>query len=737
MLKSTFKVLFIFLLSFIAIFYNYYDLNILIALPLFTFAMFSGIKYMLFSIIGIASGSFVYYIFFNSYNCISFFLVSATIYIILFFVASLLNKRLIINYFLANLISICLTYFIYFYVNQIPLSNIALTIVLAFFISVISSYILKYYSLFFLSFQNDLSKLLLYSYILLIINSLTLYNNKYLNDIAFFLTLLLLIIFALKNSIANTLAINACYFLLLFVYKIDLGYKIFLQLCFTSFILSITKKENRSLNSLTFLACMAVGYFFHSSISLIAYIIITLSLSILILYIKKETNIPKEDFYYQTYINNKNEMVMQLNNFKNMFLTMSNNFYISKIDKMLNRANVDVFNTLCSNCEKVDYCYKNKNHILLKYLRFYLSNQIDDEKINYVKNNCLKQKAYFTLLDSFTKNSLLVSYDEEKQTKMKEIIANDFISFSKVMDNCSNLINNDHLSNQNNFYKNIKTALSNENFDILYVIDHSTQKKYCFAIALKAISKDKINKQFLKAINKILNTEMKIQKIEYATLSSNYYIITIVEEDNLEIDFAYKQSNESLNANGDSLASFTNNNCFYLIISDGMGNGLNANQESKFALNIIGSLIKSGMESKTCIDVTNDIILLKNDEDGYTTLDLLKINQKTKMAYFYKLGAFSSYIIRDSKIMEVNNFSLPLGVNKKTSIEPASIKLCHNDIIILCSDGMIDDYNTNINYILEEVKIDSPVVMCDNLFTHLIEKRENKDDATLAVVLIK
>ena len=87
--------------------------------------------------------------------------------------------------------------------------------------------------------------------------------------------------------------------------------------------------------------------------------------------------------------------------------------------------------------------------------------------------------------------------------------------------------------------------------------------------------------------------------------------------------------------------------------------------------------------------------------------------------------------------MEVNNFSLPLGVNKKTSIEPASIKLCHNDIIILCSDGMIDDYNTNINYILEEVKIDSPVVMCDNLFTHLIEKRENKDDATLAVVLIK
>ena len=91
MLKSTFKILIIFLLSFISFFYNNYDLNVLIALPLFTFAMFSGIKYMLFSIIGIASGSFVYYIFFNSYNCISFFLVSATIYIILFFVASLIS----------------------------------------------------------------------------------------------------------------------------------------------------------------------------------------------------------------------------------------------------------------------------------------------------------------------------------------------------------------------------------------------------------------------------------------------------------------------------------------------------------------------------------------------------------------------------------------------------------------------------------------------------------------------
>ncbi|MDY2889863.1 MAG: SpoIIE family protein phosphatase [Candidatus Caccosoma sp.] len=737
MLKNTFKVLIIFLLSFIAVFYSYYDLNVLIVLPLFTFAMFSGIKYMLFSLFGIASGSFVYYICFNSYNSISFFLISATIYIILFFLASLLNKRLIINYFLANLISICLTYFIYFYVNQIPLSNMSFTIVLAFFISVISSYVLKYYSLFFLSFQNDFSKLLLYSYILLAINSLILYNNKYLNYIAFFLTLLLLIIFALKNSITNTLALNACYFLLLFIYKVNLDYKIFLQLCFTSFILSITKKENRSLNSLTFLACMTIGYFINSDVSLVAYIIISLIEAVLIIYIKKENSIQKEDFYYQTYLNNKNEMILQLDNFKNMFITMSNNFYISKIDKMLNRVNTDVFNTLCSNCEKVDYCYKNKNHILLNYLRFYLSNQIDDEKINYVKNNCLKQKAYFTLLDSFTKNSLLVSYDEEKQTKMKEIIANDFISFSNVMDNCTNLINNDHLSNQNNFYKNIKNALNKEEFDVLYVIDHSTQKKYCFDIALKVISKDKINKQFLKVINEILNTEMKIQKIEYATLSSNYYIITVVEVDDITIDYAFKQSNESLNANGDTISSFSCNNHFYLLLSDGMGNGLNANQESEFAINTITSLIKSGMESKKCIDVTNDIILLKNDEDGYTTLDLLKINTKTCMAYFYKLGAVSSYLIRNNKITEINNFSLPLGVNKKTSIEPVAIKVLRNDIIILCSDGMIDDYNTNINYILEEVKIDSPIVMCDSLFTHLIEKRENKDDATLAVVLIK
>lgn len=737
MLKSTFKVFFIFLLSFIAIFYNYYDLNILIVLPLFTFAMFSGIKYLLASLFGIISGSFIYYTSFNSYHSFVYFLICASVYIVLFFLLNLFNKRLIINYFSSNIISICFTYLIYFYTNQIDLKNLLTIIILALFIVIIASYILKYYSLYLLQFQSELAKILLFSFILLVVNSLLFINNKYISYLAFFMTLLIIIIFSLKNSTINSLALNACYYLIAFFYKIDIDYTIFLQLCTISFILSITKKENRSLNSLTFLACMIITYFINNKINIIAYTAISLIQAILILYIKKENNIEKKDLYYQTYINNKNEILMQLENFKSMFLTMSNNFKISKIDKMLNRVNIDVFNTLCSHCEKVDYCYKNKNHILLNYLRYYLSNQINDEKIQYVKDNCLKQKAYFTLLDSFTKNSLLVSYDEEKQTKMKEIIANDFISFSKVMDNCYNLINNDHLSIQNNFYKNIKNTLNKEEFDVLYVIDHSLNNKYCFDIALKVASKDKINKQLLEVIDNILNTKMKICKVEYATLSSNYYIITIIEEDNLEIDFAYKQSNESLNANGDSLVSFTKNNCFYLLISDGMGNGLNANQESEFALNTIGSLIKSGMESKTCIDVTNDIILLKNDEDGYTTLDLLKINQKTKMAYFYKLGAISSYIIRGSKIIEINNFSLPLGVNKKASIEPASVKLCHNDIIILCSDGMIDDYNTNINYILEEVKIDSPVVMCDNLFTHLIEKRENKDDATLAVVLIK
>ena len=305
------------------------------------------------------------------------------------------------------------------------------------------------------------------------------------------------------------------------------------------------------------------------------------------------------------------------------------------------------------------------------------------------------------------------------------------------MEQCSITFNNDKLILANNFYKNLHHVLQNYQYDVLFINNHSTEDKYQFDIAIKDITIKEIESTLLPLIDETLQTNMRITRIDTATLSSSYFIVSISEIENIKIEYAYKQSNEDIKANGDSVASLCENKFFFFALSDGMGNGMDANEESKFTIDTVMSMLKTNMDVKTTINIANDIIQLKNDFESYTTLDLLAIDMKKKIASFYKLGAFNAYIIRNHQVTEVNNFALPLGIIDSVNPSASSYKIEKNDIIIMCSDGMIDDTNKSIISILEDIEIDSPIVICNTLFSHLIDIRQNSDDATLAVITIK
>ena len=98
---------------------------------------------------------------------------------------------------------------------------------------------------------------------------------------------------------------------------------------------------------------------------------------------------------------------------------------------------------------------------------------------------------------------------------------------------------------------------------------------------------------------------------------------------------------------------------------------------------------------------------------------------------------FLSYLqITCLAIPECTNFNEMISDGDNIYISPSSYKIQKDDIIIMCSDGMIDDTNKNIESILEDVCNDDPSTICNILFNHLIEIRQNTDDATLAVITI-
>ncbi|MBQ8206242.1 MAG: SpoIIE family protein phosphatase [Bacilli bacterium] len=737
-MKNIIKTLLVLLLSFLAIFYDKDGLNIIFSIPLLAFFMFNGMSYFLISLVGLFLGSYYTYITTDSYESFIFLLICLCIFFLIHYLWLLFNKKLIINYFASCLFSICITYLIYFISYDLFIFKDYLFIVILSIISVfLFSFLLKNFSFYLLSYHDEYSPTLLASLITLILSLSSFTSDSVeIKYISLFLILLSSIIFSIKGKTIHVLAYNSVLLLLSYLYTIPILYESMYLILPISVCISINKSKIKILNSLLVLACFIVVYFVTKVDNLLYFTIMGLSISFICLFIKKSKEKEIDKMYYRHYINNNKELMYQLENFQDMFLSLSESFKKARQNRILSKAKEEVFDTLCFNCPKVDECHKKGKHLLLNYVRDCLNDELDDGKINYIKRNCVKQEAYFTLLDKFTNTYLLNNYKKEEESRMKEIIAADFYSFSKIMEQCKSNIANDKLILATNFYQNIKEALKKYDFDVLFVNNYSNERKYFFDIAIKDIKRKEIKEVLMPIIDEVLQTNMEIRFIESATLSSSYYIIRIAEVDSLMIKFAYKQSNEDIKTCGDSVKSLFMGKHFFFGLADGMGNGMDANEESKFTLDTIMSMLKTNMNVKNSISITNDIIQLKNDFESYTTLDLLAIDRKKKIASFYKLGAFNTYIIRDHKVTEINNYALPLGIIENVYTNPSSYKISKGDVIIMCSDGMIDDTNKNIESTLEDISYDEPSTICNVLFNQLIEIRQNTDDATLAVITI-
>lgn len=99
---------------------------------------------------------------------------------------------------------------------------------------------------------------------------------------------------------------------------------------------------------------------------------------------------------------------------------------------------------------------------------------------------------------------------------------------------------------------------------------------------------------------------------------------------------------------------------YALAISDGMGNGERAYQESSETLRLLQQILNSGISEEVAIQSINSILSLRTSDEIYATLDLAIVDLQQPYVNFLKIGATVSYILRGSSIY-------PGGVRKSTN----------------------------------------------------------------------
>ena len=197
---------------------------------------------------------------------------------------------------------------------------------------------------------------------------------------------------------------------------------------------------------------------------------------------------------------------------------------------------------------------------------------------------------------------------------------------------------------------------------------------------------------------------------------------------------------------GDSSINIRLNDGKYLVaLSDGMGSGPSARQSSQIAVKMLKRLLTNGFDKDTSLELINSTIALNTKDDMYATLDIGIVDLYSGNMEFIKNGACPTYIKSNETVNIIKSLSLPAGIMDNIDMVVYDRDLEDEDIILMCTDGIIDsnqEYQNSeewVKDILEQIATDNVQKIADIILKEAIDNSygQVRDDMTVVVAKIK
>lgn len=179
---------------------------------------------------------------------------------------------------------------------------------------------------------------------------------------------------------------------------------------------------------------------------------------------------------------------------------------------------------------------------------------------------------------------------------------------------------------------------------------------------------------------------------------------------------------------------------FVMCLSDGMGSGMEACKESEAVVELLEQFLESGFSQETAARMVNSALVLKGQEDMFSTVDMCAVDLYTGICSFLKAGAASSFIKRDHWVESITSESLAAGLVQQMEFETASRKLYHGDYLIMMTDGVLDALpagreEETMKEIIVDVKEDAPKDISRGILERVLgySDYQARDDMTVLV----
>ncbi len=182
-----------------------------------------------------------------------------------------------------------------------------------------------------------------------------------------------------------------------------------------------------------------------------------------------------------------------------------------------------------------------------------------------------------------------------------------------------------------------------------------------------------------------------------------------------------------------------------LVISDGMGHGDEAYQQSHLALELLERFLKTGLSPKMAVKTVNTAMVLNSDKESFATLDLVLIDEVSGRSEFIKAGSAPSLIWTKGRFQTITAGMPPAGILDQ--MEPKSFvkALLPEDVIVTMSDGVwealeaLDSSGNWLELLMPQLAQEKPEHIADYLLYMAKGGKEigGKDDMCIQVARIE
>ena len=276
-----------------------------------------------------------------------------------------------------------------------------------------------------------------------------------------------------------------------------------------------------------------------------------------------------------------------------------------------------------------------------------------------------------------------------------------------------------------------------------YVYDNSEKRKEVY-LTIKTKKKRCIsNKEAAEVLSKVLGVQMMPSREARSFVRNEYTNTCFVERTNFEVVYGVGRCvGDYQQISGDSFSFLHQEEGVFLAsLSDGMGTGLNAYQESEKVVDLLEQFLEAGFSKEAAVKMINSALVLRSDGKTFSTIDITSVDLYSGVCEFLKIGAAASFIKRGNWVESITSTSLPAGIFQQTDCEKASRKLYDGDMIVMVTDGVLDvlpveHQEKMMKDIILEHETNNPKELADYIVSRVRQYKNGRfcDDMTVLTV---